>query len=173
MQKYHAFLRWWMFFIPIVVGLYIAGLMGFYQQLYIKDHTKLSFLTLAIFIVSSMWCGRQTWKLTQTTTIAGVEVSINKEHQIKSIGMSYRIMKFLTYLCMALGMVGTIVGFIIALDSKLEGIVLTDHDQVQIMMAQIKSGMGTALYTTLIGLVSSVLLSIQAFNLKYSLLRIA
>ena len=59
-----------------------------------------------------------------------------------------------------LGLLGTIVGFIFMLGSVADSSNL-DLNAMQKVMQQMSSGMGTALYTTLTGLVGSLLLAMQ------------
>ena len=61
----------------------------------------------------------------------------------------------------SLGMIGTVVGFIYMLYSVFTGIDLSDTSNLQESLAMMAKGMGTALLTTLVGLVSSVLIKCQ------------
>ncbi len=59
-----------------------------------------------------------------------------------------------------LGLVGTIVGFILILQSLTEG-PAPRGDDIRTLLIAMSGGMGTALYTTLAGLISATLLGIQ------------
>ena len=61
----------------------------------------------------------------------------------------------------SLGMIGTVVGFIYMLYSVFTGIDLSDTSNLQDSLAMMAKGMGTALLTTLVGLISSVLIKCQ------------
>jgi biopolymer transport protein ExbB/TolQ len=52
--------------------------------------------------------------------------------------------------------------------SAFEGIDVSNISTVQNSLAQMASGMGTALYTTLVGLVSSLFIKFQLVNLENS-----
>lgn len=67
---------------------------------------------------------------------------------------------FLTDVVLKLGLLGTIVGFILMLGSVAETTSL-DANTMQKVLRQMSVGMGTALYTTLAGLVCSLLLAVQ------------
>jgi MotA/TolQ/ExbB proton channel family len=67
---------------------------------------------------------------------------------------------FIADLMIKLGLLGTIVGFIFMLAS-ISDISTTDVSSMQKALKQMSSGMGTALYTTLVGLVGSMLLAAQ------------
>lgn len=59
-----------------------------------------------------------------------------------------------------LGLLGTIIGFIFML-SSVSGTEQLDLNAMQKVMQQMSAGMGTALYTTLTGLVGSLILALQ------------
>ena len=64
-----------------------------------------------------------------------------------------------------LGLIGTVIGFIIMLGS-LSDITTFDVSLLQGVLTTMGSGMGVALYTTLSALVTGVLIAIQYFNLE-------
>jgi hypothetical protein len=64
-----------------------------------------------------------------------------------------------------LGMIGTVSGFVLMLSGFLE-VDITQVQTVQKLLVELGGGMSVALYTTLAGLVSGLLLKIQYFNLK-------
>ena len=59
-----------------------------------------------------------------------------------------------------LGLLGTIVGFVLMLGSVTETVSF-DVNTMQEVLRQMSTGMGTALYTTMIGLIGSVCLGFQ------------
>ena len=63
-------------------------------------------------------------------------------------------------------MIGTVVGFILMLLGSFQNIDAGDTIALQKTLGQLASGMSTALFTTLVGLVSSILLKVQFFNLS-------
>ncbi len=67
---------------------------------------------------------------------------------------------FLAEITLKLGLLGTIIGFILMLAS-IAGTSNLDPDAMQNVLRQMSVGMGTALYTTLTGLLGSMLLSAQ------------
>lgn len=66
---------------------------------------------------------------------------------------------------MKLGLVGTIVGFVLML-APVAGLDATDDAAVQTAMARMSEGMAVAMYTTLAGLVGSILVRAQYFLLE-------
>lgn len=67
---------------------------------------------------------------------------------------------FIVDVLLKLGLVGTIIGFILMLGSIADTSSL-DVNTMQKVLRQMSSGMGTALFTTLAGLVASMLLGLQ------------
>ena len=65
-----------------------------------------------------------------------------------------------------MGLIGTVSGFILMLYGAFADLNIADTTSVQQSLMNMSLGMSTALYTTLIGLVSSLLLKIQYFRLE-------
>ena len=77
------------------------------------------------------------------------------------INISVKIsnIKFIANILVILGLIGTVIGFIIAL-SGVDGSVSSNPDEVGKMVASLVKGMSVALYTTLAGSILSVWLNI-------------
>lgn len=67
---------------------------------------------------------------------------------------------FIVDVLIRLGLVGTIIGFILMLASLAEGPIPVSKD-IRALLISMSGGMGTALYTTLSGLVAATLLGVQ------------
>ena len=76
------------------------------------------------------------------------------------IRSAHEIGWFMVDILLKLGLLGTIVGFILMLGSVADTTSL-DVSTMQKVLAKMSTGMGTALYTTLAGLVGSMLLALQ------------
>lgn len=146
-MKQIPFLRWLLIVIPVTVVAIIAGFLGLYQSIYENDKSWISFSVLAIFVLQSIWIGYQTHNLRLKGTQFGWMVSD---------------------MCLTLGMIGTIVGFLMML---VGGFTIASGDAagIQALLARFSVGLGTALYTTLVGLICSMLIKLQLFNLGYAL----
>ena len=68
----------------------------------------------------------------------------------------------------SVGMVGTVIGMIWALKGFID-VNISEVTSVQRLISSMVFGVSTALYTTLVGLVCSILLKVQYFNLGHSL----
>jgi hypothetical protein len=155
MRGQGMFLRWWLLFVLIIVGGIFALSFDVYSHIYDKDATKLSFLIAAIFVVMTCKCGFISYKLATYKTT---------KKRIESIVSASNIGWFFSDLCLNIGMIGTVVGFIMML-AGFASADPSDIQSVQNLMSSMSSGMSTALYTTLVGLICSSLLKLQYFNI--------
>ncbi len=163
-MKHALFLRWWFITILTSVASVFAGVFGVFQDIWDKDATKLSFLIFAIFGFMSIWCGIKTFILSR----ASYYLPINKSHysdKIRKISSQEEIGWFSSDMCLNIGMIGTVIGFIMMLVG-FATVNVGDVKSVQTLLGSMSGGMSTALYTTLVGLIASQILKIQYFNLQ-------
>ena len=142
-----ALLRWWLIFCLSILAGGIAVYFNLHVDLYHADQTKISFLILSVFVLTSFWIGWKT-KLTKETV------------QDISIGW------FVAEACLALGMIGTVTGFLLMLSGAFADIDLSNTSTIQSSLTKMALGMSTALYTTLVGLICSLALKIQLVNVE-------
>jgi hypothetical protein len=67
---------------------------------------------------------------------------------------------------LGLGLIGTLFGFSWVLINSFVGIDISQTDQIKAAMGEIGSGMGTAVYTSLVGMTCSLVTRIQLINLE-------
>jgi hypothetical protein len=160
MTKHILFLKWWLFAILITLGIYIAHSFSIFHTIWEQDITKLSFIILALFAVASIWCGSATWKISKALAKNSI-----KADTLKSIEYAEDSGWFISDILLTIGMIGTVCGFIIMLMGGFSDVDVADPSTIQSMLSKISGGMATALFTTLAGLITSVLLKVQYFNL--------
>ena len=141
-------LKWWLVFCLTLLGFGTLYYFNMHLQLYHADVTKLSFLIIIIFMFTSVWIGRKTYDLEATSVIDD------------KIDVGW----FIAESCLALGMVGTVTGFLYMLGTAFENIDITDATTLQDALASMAKGMSTALYTTLTGLIASLIIKVQLVN---------
>ena len=141
-------LKWWLIFCLTLLGFGTLYYFNMHSQLYYADVTKLSFLIIIIFMFTSVWIGRKTYELEMTSVIDD------------KIDVGW----FIAESCLALGMVGTVTGFLYMLGTAFENIDITDTTTLQDALASMAKGMSTALYTTLTGLIASLIIKVQLVN---------
>jgi len=76
---------------------------------------------------------------------------------------------FVSESCLALGMVGTVTGFLIMLGTAFANVDVTNAVTLQQALSDMALGMSTALWTTLVGLVCSLIIKVQLVNLEVAL----
>ena len=101
-----SLLKWWLIFCITLLGLGTCVFFNIHKDLYAADVTRLSFLIISIFMCTSVWIGSKTYK-----------VGIRQDYDQKSdVGW------FISESCLALGMVGTVTGFLIMLGTAFENV---------------------------------------------------
>lgn len=133
------FMIWWLIavigFIAVGVGAYIDGL----DYLLAVDATKISIAIIAIMLLTTIHVG---YKIFQGS---------------KDFDTAW----FIAESCMSLGMIGTMLGFMMMLRDSLGDINPQDVSAMQHLIGNMAYGMSTALVTTLAGLVASLFIKIQ------------
>lgn len=149
-KNYSYTLRWYIvvaFTIMVAVTLGGTGVLG---AVWTADVTKLSFLIMGIFSLASFKCGHDLVEYERTGRLHDREVELGW---------------FISETLLALGMTGTVIGFIIIM-KDFAFLDVQDVSSVEALIKSLGSGVSTALYTTLFGLATSILLKIQYFLLE-------
>jgi len=162
MHKFNVFLRWVLYFSIILLGTFAAFTTGTVEKVNDLDFTKLSFVIYSLFMGCSIYTGFLTYKICKKSNeITNSEIT-DFEHKN---GNNW----FMSEAMFTLGMIGTVAGFIAVLSSKFTGINPNDINSTKAALSGMSAGMGTALYTTATGLICSLLLKFQAYNVSYFL----
>ena len=148
-----SLLKWWLIFCITILGLGTCLYFDMHKNLYEADVTRLSFLILSIFGCTSIWIGSLTYKV-------GVLQDYNQRSEVGW---------FISESCLALGMVGTVTGFLIMLGTAFANVDVTNAVTLQQALSDMAVGMSTALWTTLVGLVCSLIIKVQLVNLEVAL----
>ena len=133
-------LKWWTILCSSILILFLSYHFGYLEQLYHADITKLSWIIIGLFFLLNIRLGYQL-------------------HTNRKTGNNFDWLMSETMI--SLGMVGTVVGFIYMLSTIFTDINLDDIRSVQDSLGIMATGMGTALWTTLIGLICSILYKTQ------------
>ena len=148
-----SILKWWLIFCLTLLGMCTCVYFNIHKDLYAADVTRLSFLIISIFTCTSIWIGTKTYK-----------VGIQQDYNQKSdVGW------FIAESCLAIGLVGTVTGFLIMLGTAFANVDVTNSVTLQQALSDMAIGMSTALWTTLVGLVCSLIIKVQLVNLEVAL----
>ena len=148
-----SLLKWWLIFCLTLVGMCTCVYFNIHKELYVADVTRLSFLIISIFSCTSVWIGMKTYKV-------GIQQDYNQQ---SNVGW------FISESCLALGMVGTVTGFLIMLGTAFANVDVSNAVTLQQALSDMATGMSTALWTTLVGLVCSLIIKVQLVNLEVAL----
>ena len=140
-----AALKWWIQTALITFASVMIHQYGWWEFLYNADMTKISFVIIGVFLISSLSIGFISLK------------STNWDH----IDRLTNYVWFGSEIMVTLGMIGTVAGFLIMLNTAFTGLDVNDIKNVQEAISDMAIGMSTALVTTLVGLVCSTTIKIQ------------
>jgi hypothetical protein len=150
-------LKWWLFLCLQGAVFAIANHFNFFQDLVVKDPTRIGFGILIILIVTTIWIGQKVYKLSKLNVM-----STMKDELLNDLSMQW----FIAESCLVLGLVGTVCGFILMLGTAFVDIDVSNIQSMQNALSQMSIGMSAALYTTLMGLLSSLVIKIQLVNVE-------
>ena len=179
--KYLLILRYSLINLVGLIFLFVLITQGFVTKAIKSDITNMVIVILGIFTIGFILAGYRTFWLSKELNYSFSKVMPNNS-VIKSflqnskkldassrnnLASSLRIklsskisyIKFLANTLVILGLIGTVIGFIIAL-SGVDGSVSSNPEEVSKMVSTLIQGMSVALYTTLVGSICSVWLNI-------------
>jgi len=179
--KYLLILRYSLINLVGLVFLFVLITQGYVSKAIKADITNMVIVILALFSVGFILAAYRTFWLSRELNYSYLKVlplnSIAKDFLQNSkkldassrnnLAASLRIklsskinyIKFMANTLVILGLIGTVIGFIIAL-SGVDGSVSSNPEEVSKMVSTLIQGMSVALYTTLVGSICSVWLNI-------------
>ena len=147
-------LRWWLLCCTQLALTTVAYHFGFFHHLYREDTTRIGFFILGILLLTTLWVGKKTYSLKKNWEGA--------DEAIKEFSSGW----FIAESCLVLGLIGTVTGFILMLGTAFTELDVTNITSVQGALVKMSLGMSTALYTTLVGLISSLAIKIQLVTIE-------
>ena len=179
--KYLLILRYSLINLVGLVFLFVLITQGYVSKAIKADITNMVIVILALFLVGFILAAYRTFWLSRELNYSYLKVlplnSLAKDflHNSKKLDASSRnnlaaslriklsskinYIKFMANTLVILGLIGTVIGFIIAL-SGVDGSVSSNPEEVSKMVSTLIQGMSVALYTTLVGSICSVWLNI-------------
>jgi len=147
-------LRWWFLFCTQIALGTVAYHFSFFHHLYREDTTRIGFIILGILILTSLWLGKKIYSLKNN--------QVTPKEAVNGFSTGW----FIAESCLVLGLVGTVTGFILMLGTAFTELDVTNIQSVQNALIKMSLGMSTALYTTLVGLISSLIIKIQLVTIE-------
>ena len=179
--KYLLILRYSLINLVGLVFLFVLITQGYVSKAIKADITNMVIVILALFSVGFILASYRTFWLSKELNYSHFKVlplnslardflqnskkldasSRNNLAASLRIKLSSKInyIKFMANTLVILGLIGTVIGFIIAL-SGVDGSVSSNPEEVSKMVSTLIQGMSVALYTTLVGSICSVWLNI-------------
>ena len=179
--KYLLILRYSLINLVGLIFLFVLITQGYVTKAIKADITNMVTVILTLFAVGFILAAYRTFWLSRELNYSFLKIlpnhSLAKEFLLNSkkldassrsnLAASLRIklsskigyIKFMANTLVILGLIGTVIGFIIAL-SGVDGSVSSNPEEVSKMVSTLIQGMSVALYTTLVGSICSVWLNI-------------
>lgn len=145
-----SLLVWYMIVCLELLLFGVAAMFDVHYMIWENDLTKLSAVIAVVWVLGTLFIGSHYF--------------YNNKDYIES---RIKIGWFISESCSALGMIGTVAGFLLMLGAAFTNIDVSSSESMQLVISNMALGMSTALYTTLVGLVCSLLLKIQLVNVEY------
>lgn len=150
----------------------VAWTQGYVHKVIHADQTYLSVVIFLVFVVGLVLCTQKLWQTSReidalksagglrSASISHLLIDNDAEMQISGatrLRLTHRIsvVRHLGNTLVLLGLIGTVLGFIIAL-SGVDPDTASDVNSIAPMVSKLIQGMSTALYTTLIGSIFNV-----------------
>ena len=156
-KEMKPFLLWFAQLMIMAVAGWFLWDTGVAMEIITTDITKLSLVIFTLFAGSSAMMGWSAWRVSKTHMLSDkMETRLYLGH-------------FVSEMMMALGLAGTVIGFIVLFQGNFADVSFDDPETVRQLIVAIASGMGIALYTTITGLICSQLLKLQLVNVEVAL----
>lgn len=151
MTQNTVFMKWWIQCVVITFAAVMIQHLDWWNALWDADQTKISFGVLFIFLLSTMTTGY-----------------ISKCNTKDILSKYQNYVWFASEAMITLGMIGTVAGFLMMLGTAFANIDITNTQALQTVISEMAVGMSTALSTTLVGLICSVLTKFQMVVIENS-----
>ena len=152
-----TFTKWFLVNAVMFTALFLAEQKDIISAIIKNDLSRISILIISLYILMSAYIGRLSY--------LSDKINKNKEDEAKEfLSKRAEVGWFAAEHFFSLGLLGTIIGLVIATDGNLDSSLQTSQ-----IVAGLKEGLNTAFYTTVCGIVFSLPLQIQLMILKFKL----
>ena len=144
--------KWFIINATIATSAFFAAYKGLFTVIISSDVSYISVVSMILFVLISGFVGKLAFLVDSYT--------LPKEELVKQLDIGW----FISGHFLNLGLLGTVIGFCYMIGATLDG-----SKDVGAIISDLKTGAGTALYTTLVGLVCSMLLQGQLYLIQYKI----
>jgi len=165
MTKKNNFIRWFIVFMASLTATVLAQQYGVLEIMIKNDISYICVGILFLYFVVSIFAGRTAFlvdeKVSKYDDSYYDSLYDNDKMEIKK---RLNILWFISEHFLTLGLIGTMTGFIFVMYGS-----LNESLEIKQIINQLKVGVGTALNTTIFGLIYSLALQLQTFILQNNL----
>ena len=147
--------------------LYLSFLNGWIATVIEADVSQIVWVIFGTFVIGTLLCGMKVWAISRETNkvsngdVGKYEDYIQNLHHNEHLAEALKLkvvgrvlfIRLLASILVSLGLIGTVVGFIMVLGSLPD---VTNADEAGQMVSVMGKGMGVALYTTLVGSIFNI-----------------
>lgn len=148
MTKIKPFYIWWITNLAVITGVFWAWHHGIVATIWQDDVTMITTALSIMFILTNALVGY---------------VAYTKNFSSKIVDACW----FLSEQMLALGMLGTVVGFIYLLTTGISSASVTDPSSLATLLASMSVGLGIALYTNAVGILASLITKGMLYAITY------
>lgn len=148
MKIVKPFYIWWITNLAVVTGVFWAWHEGIVLKIWQDDVTMITSLLAIMYVI--------------TTILIGY-VAYTRDFTSKLVDACW----FLSEQMLALGMLGTVTGFIYLLTSGISSASVTDPSSLATLLASMSVGLGIALYTNAVGILASLVSKTLLYAVTY------
>ncbi len=145
-------LRWWLIFMCSLGGMVLAAVSGHILAMWRIDAYKVSFITMAVYFLVTIFIGRLTWRITRGDRSWHLQFREGYDYAVTLMTM--------------LGLIGTVIGFMGLLATSFTSLGSADLASARTAIGSLTAGSANALVNTLVGLMGAVGLKLQVINLN-------
>jgi len=127
---------WWITNLLVLSGTFWAWYAGIISKIWHDDVTMITSALALMYVITSIFIGY---------------IAYTKDYTNKLVDACW----FLSEQMLALGMLGTVIGFIYLLSSGITSASVNDPSSLATLLANMSVGLGIALYTNAVGILSS------------------
>ena len=155
-----TFTKWFLLNAVMVTAIFFAEQKGLISSMIQADLSHISILIMFLYVSVSALVGR----LCYLSDKISKDNSVKKKKELDYLTKRSDVGWFAAEHFFSLGLLGTIIGLILATEGSLDSSVPTAQ-----IVAGLKQGLNTAFYTTVWGIVFSLPLQVQLMILKFRL----
>lgn len=148
MNKIKPFYIWWVTNLAVATGVFWVYHQGIIQKIWYDDVTMITSALAILYVI--------------TTGLIGY-IAYTKDYASKLVDACW----FLSEQMLALGMLGTVIGFIYLLSSGITSASVTDPTSLAGLLANMSVGLGIALYTNAVGILASLISKTLLYVVTY------